>query len=55
MKTFRYYKTGGVYIVLVGETCEYHSSGEEYGVISERLVGTTAEWRGMVLGWGRPV
>ena len=42
-------------MVLVGETCEYHSSGEEYGEISERLVGTTAEWRGMVLGWGRPV
>ena len=42
-------------MVLVGETCEYHSSGEEYGVISESLVGTTADWSGMVLERGRPV
>ena len=41
-------------MVLVGETCEYHSGGEEYGVISERPVGTTADWRGMVLAWGSP-
>ena len=54
-ETIGYYKTGGGYMVLVGETCEYHSSGEEYGVILERLVGTTADWRGMVLVWGRPV
>ena len=36
-------------MVLVGETCEYHSRGEEYGVISERLKGTTVEERSMVL------
>ena len=32
-------------MVLVRETCEYHSGGEEYGVILERPVGTTADWR----------
>ena len=42
-------------MVLVRETCEYHSRGEEYGVISERPVGTTADWRGMLLVRGRPV
>ena len=36
-------------MVLVRETCEYHSRGEEYGVILERPVGTTADWRGIVL------
>ena len=41
--------------VLVAEICKYHSRGEEYGVISERPVGTTADWRGMVLVRGRPV
>ena len=31
-------------MVLVRETCEYHSRGEEvYGVILERPVGTTAD------------
>ena len=30
-------------ILLVRETYEYHSRGEEYGVISERPVGTTAD------------
>ena len=35
--------------MLVGETCEYHSRGEEYGAISERPVGTTVEERSMVL------
>ena len=34
------------------ETCEYHSRGEEYGVISERPMGTTTDWRGMVLTGG---
>ena len=42
-------------MVLVRKTCEYHSRWEEYGVILERLVGTTADWKGMVLVWGRPV
>ena len=42
-------------MLLVGETCEYHSRGEEYGVISERSVGTTADWRGMMLAQGKPV
>jgi len=42
-------------MVLVAEICKYHSRGEEYGVISERTVGTTADWRGMVLVQGRPV
>ena len=42
-------------VVLVRETCEYHSRGEEYGVILERLVGTTVEWRGMMLAQGRLV
>ena len=38
-------------------TCDYHSRGEEYncGVISERPVGTTTDWRGTVFVWGRPV
>ena len=35
--------------MLVGETCEYHSREEEYGVISERPKGTTVEERSMVL------
>ena len=42
-------------LVLAGESCEYHSRGEEYGVISDRPVGTTADWRGMVLVQERPV
>ena len=42
-------------MLLVGETREYHSRGEEYGVILERPVGTTADWRGMVLAQGKPV
>ena len=41
--------------MLVGETCKYHSRGEEYGVISERPVGTTADWSGMLLVQERPV
>ena len=42
-------------VVLVGETCEYHSRGKKYGVTLERSVGTTADWRGMVLVHGRLV
>ena len=36
-------------MVSAGENCVYHSRGEEYGVISERPVCNTADWRGMVL------
>ena len=35
--------------MLVGVTCEYHSRGEEYGVISETPVGTTIEGRSVLL------
>ena len=38
-------------MVLVGETCEYHSKGEEYGVILERPVGISRlEGYGVSLG-----
>ena len=37
-------------MVLVGETVS--TTVEEYGVTSEGLVGTTAGWKGMVLGGG---
>jgi len=33
----------------------YCSRGEEYGVILERPVDTTADWRGRMLTQGRPV
>ena len=39
----------------VAEICKCHSRGEEYGVTLKRPVGTTADWRGMVLVRGRPV
>ena len=50
-ETCRCHSKGGL---LVRETCEYHSEGEEYGAISERPMGTTADWRGMVLARERP-
>ena len=43
-------------MVFIGENCKYHSRGEKYiVVISERPVGTTVDWRGVVFVWGRHV
>ena len=41
-------------MVLVGETCEYHSRGEEYMGVRVTC-GTTADWKSVIFVPGRPV